>query len=358
MYKLIESSGLISVIGDFQSNYCILLFRNNTNNDEMMHLAEHYIIKMIYKKRRLSLYGRTDIDYMYLFFRIPESFPYFLLDDIIEICNTEISFAEFCDSKEEVLREIQLSNSQTLEILNFVSDGLIENLPVGNLEKIYESKCSDIQLFLKTKILNKFSLIYIGDLYNYPTINVCKNKGNVLNISSFPLFESYKFVSMYSNCNKLYIYFVFYYKSQDELDKYLLFKLIFFKYINIQQKFQIFEKPINKNNKLIYFMLDNVDDYPYLFKAIRSFSKNTFIYIKKNLLDEYDSIDYGSFGLNSLIEKVVMYKCYGDLDIKYFLDKEKIIAALKEFDFNQIDYFIRKIFDNKYRVIELKKLGD
>lgn len=358
MYKFIENLGLVSIIGNFQSNYCILLFQNNLNNDGMMHLAEHYIIKMVLKKRKLSLYGRTDIDYMYLFLRIPESFPYFLLEDINEICNTKINLNEFRISQEEVIREIQLNNHPTLEILNFVSDGFIKRLPVGSIEKVYSTTCIDMERFLKTNILNKFSIIYIGGFCNNPHIDIGVNNPPFLNTSNPPLFKRFKYLSIYSNRNRLYIYFVFYYKSQNELDKYLLFKLIFFKYINTQQRFHIYEKTISRNNKLIYFMSDNAVDYSKIFESIVSFSEKIFRNIKKNLLEEYKSINFDSLNLNNLIESVIMYKCYGDSDIKFFIDKETLISELEKFDFIQMDYFIRKIFNKNYRVIELKKSGD
>lgn len=358
MYKLIEESKVTSILGNFQSNYCILMFHNKINNNGMMHLAEHYLIKMIYKKRKLFLYGQTDIDYMYLFLRIPELFPYFLLEDINEICNTEISNAEFQESKEEVINEIQLSNNQTLEILNYVTDGFIKELPVGSMRKIYEVKCNEMKNFLKKNILNKFYPIYIGDSVRNPRVNFNVNKESSLDVSYPPLFENYKFLTIDSKYERVYVYFDYYHKNQEELDTYLLFKLIFFRYINIQENYQIFEKNINLNNKLVYFVLDNVVNYLHLFEMIHNFSRTMFIYIKKNLIDELRTRNSDLIDLSILIEKVVMYKCFKDSDIKMITDREKVITALENFDFNQMNYFIRKIFNKKYRVIILKKSGD
>lgn len=358
MYKLIEESKLTSVLGNFQSNYCILMFQNKINNDGMMHLAEHYLIKMIYKKRKLFLFGQTDINYMYLFLRIPESFPYFLLQDVNEFCNTDISNVEFQEAKDEVINEILLSNNQTLKILDFVTNGFIKNLPVGSAKTIYNAKCIDMKIFLQKNILNKFYLIYIGDFLKNPNLKYYVDKGTCLEITNPPLFESYKSLSIDAKYDRVYVYFDYYHRSTDELDTYLLFKLIFFRYVNTDKKYQIFEKNINRNNKLIYFMLNNVADYLFLFEVIRSFSKSKFIYIKNNLVEEYTSRNSDLIDLSSLIEKVVMYKCFGDSDIKIITDREKIITSLKNFGFNQMNYFIRKIFNKKYRVIILKKSGD
>ena len=50
MYKIIENTAITSVIGDFNSNYYIILFQNDSFDYGIMHLAEHYIIRMIKKK--------------------------------------------------------------------------------------------------------------------------------------------------------------------------------------------------------------------------------------------------------------------------------------------------------------------
>ena len=69
MYKIIENTAITSVIGDFNSNYYIILFQNDSFDYGIMHLAEHYIIRMIKKKDKSFWFGKTYFGYMFLLSR-------------------------------------------------------------------------------------------------------------------------------------------------------------------------------------------------------------------------------------------------------------------------------------------------
>ena len=337
MYKIIENTAITSVIGDFNSNYYIILFQNDSFDYGIMHLAEHYIIRMIKKKDKSFWFGKTDFGYMFLLSRGEYIHLTSILDIIDAVCQNSISKFELIESKEEVIKEINQSDLEKLNVFRFASNGKINCLPVGNADYIRNVSCKDMEKFLKEKIYKSYDVIYIGKE---------KLPYSLKKLNKFIYYSSlFSGVKIYTLNNNLYIYYNFHYNSESELYYYYLFKIFLYQYLQIKNKeINIFEKSLNINNKLLYFVLNMETKYKDLIDIIKDFDKENFIDVKFLLLNKCMSEKAGELQLEEIVNETVQYKVFGDKDILFYMNKIDLHGAIKNFEYYYMKKYMMKIF--------------
>lgn len=344
-----ENTNTLALRSKFNSYYIVIAFENPEyqiwNFQGMAHLIEHYLIRCIQKKKEVILAGKTDFGYMYIL-GIDNSLKGIkeILNTAIDILNKEIDYIEFEKAKYEVMEELKRESFVNLKIYQFISEGKIKKLPIGNLEDLRIVDHKIASLYIKNFLKERYKIILLGEDVNLDDF-ISKKDNTFYKNNSIMTKKSVLKTDLIKN--KKYIFTNLFFEKREKVLDFFIYRLVLEKYLKDYFPYiYVKHKIINSNNIILYlFSLKNFSEYE-LYKRMQEITEEEIKILKVNLLKEREILEF-----EYLINKLIDYKLFGDLEIIWRISQDGLMDIFTNFNKRKFDKWTSSMLKPGYKIV-------